>query len=155
MDALLADGEAPWSAVRTMSDADARVAHERLHEVGIGRLDLLERQALVADVEVDEREVATGDDDEVGGSLLPALPPARRSAPLGRELGRRARARPAVLAAVTGHGAGERAAHALRSAETSPRNVLSWPQSSTRAVAAATEAWPPMSERTTSWRVTP
>ena len=39
--------------------------------------------------------------------------------------------------------------------ETSPRNVFSWPQSSICAVAEATEASPPISLRTRSWRVKP
>ena len=47
-------------------DADARMVGERLDQVGIQRVDLLERHALLAGVEVDEREVAAGDDDEVG-----------------------------------------------------------------------------------------
>ena len=65
----------PCAAERTISTPMPGMVRERLDEVRVELVDLLERHPLVAGVEVDEREVAAGDDDQVRrlGRLVAAL----------------------------------------------------------------------------------
>ena len=91
---------------------------ERLDEVRVGLLDRLERHPLLADVEVDERQVAARDDDEVRGLhllLVVALRGRRaRRRALRRHLGvRRTHLDLAVLRAAARDGARERSGEAL------------------------------------------
>ena len=85
VDAVPADADEAVRGGADHEDADAGMVREGLDEVRVGLLDRLERQPLLADVEVDERQVAAGDDDEVGGLDLLVIG-ALRSLPVARAL---------------------------------------------------------------------